>query len=84
VGIDPDEHVHKPHSPPSLDYRDGAAGIATTSSADPARATPRHGGRRKRKTEVEPHRSAGGQPRGEHPAGRLDRVWPDTGPRGIA
>ena len=34
-------------------------------------------------TEKEPHQQAGGQPQGEHPAERLDRVWPDTGPRGI-
>ena len=30
-------------------------------------------------TAVEPHRQTGGRPRGEHPAGRLDRVWPETG-----
>jgi len=34
-------------------------------------------------TESEPHPHAGGQPRRERPAGYLDRVWPDTGPRAI-
>jgi hypothetical protein len=34
-------------------------------------------------TEKEPHQKQGGQPQGEHPAGRLNRVWPDTGPTGI-
>ncbi len=31
----------------------------------------------------EPHRQTGGQPQREHPAERLNRVWPDTGPNGI-
>jgi hypothetical protein len=33
-------------------------------------------------TEIEPHPQAGGQPQREQSAGRLDRGWPDVGPRG--
>ena len=60
---------------------DGEVGSAAMSWAVPFRATPRHGARRiadrKRATPT-----LGGQPRGEPPAGHLDRVWPDTDPVG--
>src|SRR5215204_4848219 len=58
---------------------DGEAGIATASWAHPSWATPRHGARRhanRNRATLQP----GGQPQGERPAERLDRVWPDTGP----
>src|SRR6476646_9024881 len=62
--------------------KDGEVGSATTSWADPFRATPRHGARRAadRKRATPDH--AGGQPPKEPPAEHLDRVWPDTDPAG--
>jgi hypothetical protein len=41
---------------------------------------PDPGGERRRVRKPESsHTQAGGQPQGQHPAARLDRVWPDTG-----
>src|SRR4051794_20651712 len=59
---------------------DGEVGSATTSWADPFRATPRHGVRRAADRKRATPRTSGGQPGEERSAGHLDRVWPDTDP----
>jgi hypothetical protein len=44
---------------------------------------PRHASTRRpatRKPKESHTKNTGGHPKREHPAGRLDRVWPDTGP----
>jgi hypothetical protein len=52
------------------------------SRAHPSWATPHHGARWARNAE-QSHTQAGGQPQREQPAEHLDRIWPDTGPKGI-
>jgi hypothetical protein len=82
VGIDPDEHLRHATTRLVRTSRDREAGIAVKSWAVPLE--PRLGtANNSTQTDREPHPDAGGQPRGEHPVERLDRVWPDTGPTGI-